>query len=385
MNFGLELCPSKPEGLKLLGRQQAEVLDAFPSVAFIVIAPYDNGGCACPACKPWGCNGFLRASEQLAKLYHRRSPQGEVLLFTWLFDFQRMKGNSGILPVHSGKSATWFNGIMAGTHGNGIPKELLDRPSPSDILSLLFPRFRCIRPFRMAATARIHCPTPAPISRRTCVGMSWADSPTPRESSRTSTSSFGRSSTGMPIDRRTKSWPNTRRTIWVRIRRRRGPLVPSVGEDASEVNWKIVQTSNEADEAWALAQAIDGRLAPWAKTSWRWRILYIRRRHRPCAEDPRRVKPRGPSGSKPLVEELGSIYHVTPATHWGSAGVVSQTVFVHTGTVPILVSAKMGLSPSRLVGERGSGKTPLLRFSTCERLLFGRQLRGFARFLAGTV
>jgi hypothetical protein len=40
-------------------------------------------------------------------------------------------------------------------------------------------------------------------------------------------------------------------------------------------NWKV-QNLKEADEAWTLAQAIDGRLPAWAKTSWRWRILYIR-------------------------------------------------------------------------------------------------------------
>jgi hypothetical protein len=31
-----------------------------------------------------------------------------------------------------------------------------------------------------------------------------------------------------------------------------------------------------AARAWTLAQEVDARLAPWARTSWRWRILYLR-------------------------------------------------------------------------------------------------------------
>jgi hypothetical protein len=62
---------------------------------------------------------------------------------------------------------------------------------------------------------------------------------------------------------------------------------------------------------------LDGRLAAWAKTSWRWRILYIQ------AAIDHVLKAEGTSSSqgqvalKPLVEELESIYHVTPATNYG--------------------------------------------------------------------
>ena len=72
--------------------------------------------------------------------------------------------------------------------------------------------------------------------------------------------------------------------------------------------WQV-RNLNEADEAWALAQAIDGRLAPWAKTSWRWRILYIRAAIDHVLKTREALDPQAQAALKPLCDELVRIYH----------------------------------------------------------------------------
>ena len=50
------------------------------------IAPYDNGGCTCAKCAPWGINGYLRMAELEASAYRTRFPNGKVILSHWYFD-----------------------------------------------------------------------------------------------------------------------------------------------------------------------------------------------------------------------------------------------------------------------------------------------------------
>ena len=311
---GFELCPSKPEGFKLLGRWQSEVLDAFPTVAFIVIAPYDNGGCGCSDCKPWGCNGFLRASEQLANLYHRRTPHGEVLLFTWLFNEGEY---GGLFKYVREKQPTWFNGLMAGTQGNWIPKTLLDRPFPERYPLTSFPEITMYQAFpwggyganplpdyctQLAANLRGHVAGGFPYSEGIFEDVNkffWAqfywqaDRPTDDILAEYATYYLGPDSAADAVR-----------------------LFHLLEKTNPRLNWKV-QNLKEADEAWTLAQAIDGRLAAWAKTSWRWRILYIRAAIDHVLKAEGASSSKGQAALKPLVEELESIYHVMPATNYG--------------------------------------------------------------------
>ncbi len=92
-HYHRELCPSKPGAVELELRWAAERLDAFaPSacartgIDYLWLWPYDQGGCTCPQCAPWGANGFLKIAEPLARQFKERNPRGKVLLSTWYFD-----------------------------------------------------------------------------------------------------------------------------------------------------------------------------------------------------------------------------------------------------------------------------------------------------------
>ena len=87
-HYHVEICPNKPGGLAEILRQRREVLGAFVDapIDFVSIWPYDQGGCTCEKCAPWGANGFLKTASALAGLYREALPGAKILLSTWYFD-----------------------------------------------------------------------------------------------------------------------------------------------------------------------------------------------------------------------------------------------------------------------------------------------------------
>jgi hypothetical protein len=82
------VCPSKPEGmkyiLKILGEEFDWAADLKPRSVWIW--PYDQGGCGCAECKPWGSNGFMKCVEEVGKLARQKMPGTKILLSTWYMD-----------------------------------------------------------------------------------------------------------------------------------------------------------------------------------------------------------------------------------------------------------------------------------------------------------
>jgi hypothetical protein len=54
---------------------------AFADIAidYLWIWPYDQGGCTCGQCKPWGVNGFLAMAEPTARRFWDFFPKGKVV------------------------------------------------------------------------------------------------------------------------------------------------------------------------------------------------------------------------------------------------------------------------------------------------------------------
>lgn len=83
-----ELCPSRPDGEKLLLDSFDELLTRFSPVGldYVVIGPYDQGGCTCDDCFPWGAGGFYRTAKKKAKIAKKHFPNIEIILSCWRFD-----------------------------------------------------------------------------------------------------------------------------------------------------------------------------------------------------------------------------------------------------------------------------------------------------------
>jgi hypothetical protein len=141
--FGVELCPAKPGAVEHMLGCFDEEFAAFGDVQpdFLTIGPYDQGGCICEKCRPWGGNGFLKMSRAIAPVFRRHSPNGKIILVTWLFDFDRHvhKGDWDGLVRAIEKEPPWFDMILAGTHYGNLPDYLQKHPVPGNLPMIGFP------------------------------------------------------------------------------------------------------------------------------------------------------------------------------------------------------------------------------------------------------
>lgn len=141
--YGVEICPSVRGGTELILRQVGESLDAFAALGVridhVQLWPYDQGGCTCEACSPWGGNGFLKIGRRIAGEIRRKLPDATVTLSTWLFDFQgEDKGEWRALAEEFAAGTPWADCIMADSHTT-FPRYLSEHPVPGGLPLLNFP------------------------------------------------------------------------------------------------------------------------------------------------------------------------------------------------------------------------------------------------------
>lgn len=69
-------------------RERREMLECFADVSpdYLTLWPYDQGGCTCAQCAPWGANGYLKIIPHLRALAKEIMPASEIILSTWFFD-----------------------------------------------------------------------------------------------------------------------------------------------------------------------------------------------------------------------------------------------------------------------------------------------------------
>lgn len=138
--YGVELCPSKPGALELIDTWFEEQFAAFEAVDpdVVMIWPYDQGGCGCPGCKPWGANGFLRAAERVANIARRHFPGARIILSTWLFDSPLNEGEWAGLNAKFSSRPGWVDYILADSH-DAFPAHPLEHGVPGGLPLLNFP------------------------------------------------------------------------------------------------------------------------------------------------------------------------------------------------------------------------------------------------------
>lgn len=138
-HYHVELCPSKPEGLALVLKWREEMLRAFADVRveYLWVWPYDQGGCKCDACAPWGANGFLRNGEAVARLVRRVMPNTKIVLSTWCFDYWDKREWPGLAKVFE-RRPDWVDYLMADSHGE-FPRYPLEQGVPGGLPMLNFP------------------------------------------------------------------------------------------------------------------------------------------------------------------------------------------------------------------------------------------------------
>ena len=87
-HYHVEICPSKEGGIEEILRARRAMLEYFADlkIDYVVYWPYDQGGCTCKDCAPWGANGFLKLLPHFKALIKEMMPKTEVIVSAWYFD-----------------------------------------------------------------------------------------------------------------------------------------------------------------------------------------------------------------------------------------------------------------------------------------------------------
>ena len=139
-NAGVKVCPSKPQGQKFIDDYNRSLLKRFSElgVSFDIFStfPYDEGGCGCPECDPWGAKGYIRAAKSALKVAKETNPNARLNVSTWLFDFPD-KGEWKAL-YKSLWEEPWAVSVEADSH-DAFPRFPLENDLPEGIVLRSFP------------------------------------------------------------------------------------------------------------------------------------------------------------------------------------------------------------------------------------------------------
>ena len=129
------VCPAKPGALDFLLGLRRKTLDHSRHIPVMGLLywPFDEGGCACEACAPWGGNGYVRLIERMARMNKTAYPDAKHLVSTWLFRKDDWPGFYRYL-----ENQDWIDMILVDSGGE-FPRYPLEHPVPKGIPIVTFP------------------------------------------------------------------------------------------------------------------------------------------------------------------------------------------------------------------------------------------------------
>ncbi len=313
-HYHVEICPNRPGGLELILKWREEMLDAFSGVnmEYFWIWPYDQGGCTCSRCAPWGVNGFLTTAEAVARLIRRRSPHTKIVLSTWYFDRFVHGEWQGLAERFARERPDWIDYLLIDDFGGfpdyplrhgvpggypvvGFPEISMEGNHPWGGYGAL-PRPRHWEAYWGKAKPLLQGSWPysegiyEDLSKFMILQWEWAPDRTAGELIREyarghfgpeAETDFARAACMMEEDEGASSWPAFTT----------GPLA-------------------RAEECHGVMNALDRRLPERVRRSWRWRIHWLR------AAIDAELKRTGAQRSEALeahFDELTRIYHAAHA------------------------------------------------------------------------
>ena len=276
-NSGNPICPSNPAGHAYLMEHAERLYKEMKDVGLdiVVFWPYDEGGCSCDKCAPWGSNGYLKLSRDFANLGRRYFPGLKTVLSTWMFDTPPEGEWQGLTDALA-KENGWVDYILADSHED-FPRYPLESGVPGNLPLLNFPE----------------------------ISM-WGNSPWGGFGANPLPARFQRLwdqvkhvvSGGFPYSEGIYEDMNKAAVVqfyWDPDRSARTTLQeyiayefgPGVTDDVLAIVDAIEDTSSRSyrkqpvdagavRRAAQLGESVHNRLPAWAKQNWRWEILHLR-------------------------------------------------------------------------------------------------------------
>ncbi len=312
-DFGAEICPATAEGKALIIKNQREIISAFPKVDMFWSWPYDAGGCACEKCMPWGGNGFIKISKEIAKSYKNKFPKGKVWLSTWNFDLRHSGDYDGLFSYLKEEKPEWINGLITGIQSKNY-KQTFDRPYPDKYPVAWFPEISMlhVRPWM------------------------WSSNPLPNHFKKIMKELNGHIVGGWIYSE--GIYEDINKFIWCSYfwnpNRDMDDVLKEyaryyLGENEADAGKKLfyllektfprkdwnIKNSDKVNEAYALAEQINKSLPGWSKNSWRWRSIYYRALVDYILKNYGHDSKEAKAKLRPVFDEIEHINYIQPDTY----------------------------------------------------------------------
>lgn len=276
-NSGHPICPSNPEGRAYILENSRRLMEGLSGVGLdiLVFWPYDEGGCACPRCEPWGRNGYLRISQDLAALGRRYFPGLKTVLSTWMFDTPpegEWAGLAEALRTNGG----WVDYVLADSHED-FPRYPLDVGVPGGRPLLNFPEISMWGNWPWGGVGAN--PLPSRLQRLWDQVKGAVSGGFPY-----SEGIYEDMNKAVVLQYYWNPGVSARETLMEYIGYEFG--VGVTGEVLELVAWlessagqsyrKQRVDGSGVERALQLADRVQSRLPGWARSGWRWEILYLR-------------------------------------------------------------------------------------------------------------
>lgn len=325
-HYHVELCPHKPGAKALMLKWREEMFQKFKEVGvdYVVIWPYDQGGCTCSLCKPWGTNGFLMMAEPIAEMARRDFPQCSIILSTWYFDKFTSSEWEGLERIFGDARPPWVNYIMADAAGvsrySGNPPQ---HQVPGGFPLLSFPEISMWGADPWGGFGANPLPTHYQqlwdVGKKTLAGGFPYSEGIFEDLNKVLYAQFfwqKEAPASSIVDEyiayefSPQVVPEVRRAIEI-LEKNYPRRAENLEHKTGPVRF-VMEHSSGTGEAFKLMQQADRSLSPAARSSWRWRILYLRALiDNELANNDFRVSTR----CEEALQELTNIYYAHKAVY----------------------------------------------------------------------
>ena len=316
-NSGHRVCPSTPKGREILDTELRSGMTRYKEknmpVNYITVFPYDEGGCGCEKCNPWGGNGYIRSAKRALEITREFYPECKLIVATWLFDEEEWEYLSKSL-----ENEKWADIIMADSHTT-YPRYPIDNRVPGDLPLIAFPEISMWGLWPWGGYGASFFP-----ERYTKI---WRDTEGKLQGGRMYSEGIYEDFNKYVVSGLYRDYNNEPDDAIIEYgnysfgcceSEKFLEMVKCIEKNhvvnADNCMRKVFMTPEDnptdiklAERAWALAQEIDASLPDWGKKAWRWRLIYIRAfidlhryNNEKLHENPEAVK---------FMKELSEIYH----------------------------------------------------------------------------
>ena len=261
------VCPEKPGALDYLMRlwQGKMERQRHIPVSGLVYWPFDEGGCACEKCAPWGGNGYVRLIERLAKMNEKVYPGVKHIVSTWFFRDDDWEAFYAYL-----KKQDWIGALLIDAHGD-FPKYPVEHPLPARF-ERLYRQCQFIATGFALYSEGIYEDVNKIVINGLYVNPKLAHDDVLREYARWELSGCDENDF-VALCAKLEDIYETQSLN--RKKGRKGHRMSRYLKETMQ-DEELSRRARVAHEASVLADTIDGAILPRMRRSWRWRQIYLR-------------------------------------------------------------------------------------------------------------